>query len=316
MPESSIAIAMCAYNSARFLREQLDSFVAQTRQPDELVICDDASTDDTAAIVAEFARAAPFAVRVQPQPKNVGRIANFETAISLCTKDIIFLSDADDVWHPEKLARMAQALDAAPGASGVFCDAEVVDAALQPLGYSHFEHCGFGPLLRSQQLSGAAIEPLLRSQLVQGSALAFRAEYRPFILPLSPYWGHDSWIAVLLAAHGDLIAVNDKLMSYRQHGGNLVGATPRRATPLARWTSKVRTPRQHYHKAHDTVTYFLKQVSDLADRLDNQAVLARTSELLTAIEQRYQRLNKRRRHVEAVLALLGDRPRGATARIA
>ena len=143
MPEPSISIAMCAYNAARFLREQLDSFTAQTRPPDELVVCDDASNDGTAEILSAFARTAPFDVRVTIQPRNIGRIANFNETISRCRKDIIFLSDADDVWHADKLAVMSRALAAAPSATGVFCDAEIVDAALRPFGYSHFDHVGF-----------------------------------------------------------------------------------------------------------------------------------------------------------------------------
>src|SRR4051794_26644095 len=127
MAEPSISIAMCTYNSTRFLLEQFESFARQTRHPDELVICDDASTDGTRDVIASFSRNAPFEVRTTVQPRNVGRIANFETAISLCSKDVIFLSDADDVWHGRKIELMVQALAAVPGSAGVFCDAEIVD---------------------------------------------------------------------------------------------------------------------------------------------------------------------------------------------
>jgi glycosyltransferase involved in cell wall biosynthesis len=89
---------MCAYGSARFVRAQLDSLAQQTHQPDELVVCDDASSDTTYDIIAAFARSAPFEVRLFREYSNIGRVANFEKAISHCTKDILFLSDADDVW--------------------------------------------------------------------------------------------------------------------------------------------------------------------------------------------------------------------------
>ena len=191
MREASISVAMCSYNAAKYVREQLDSFLRQTRLPDELVVCDDASTDEMKDIIAKFAQSAPFEVRLYCEPSNIGRITNFQKAISLCNNDIIFLSDADDVWNERKIWRMSQALQSAPDAAGVFCDAEIVDAALEPLGYSHSEVRRFTPKLQAQLAAGDAGGLLLRSRIVQGAALAFRASYRPLLLPLSSRWGHS-----------------------------------------------------------------------------------------------------------------------------
>src|SRR5882762_9087557 len=98
-----ISIAMCTYNGARYLREQLDSIAAQTRPPSELIVCDDNSLDETREIVAGFAASAPFPVRLGVNEQNLGSIRNFERAIKLCEGDLIALSDQDDVWLPEKL---------------------------------------------------------------------------------------------------------------------------------------------------------------------------------------------------------------------
>jgi len=311
MSEPSISIAMCVYNGERYIRQQLDSFVAQTRRPDELVVCDDASSDATAEIVAEFARTAPFDVRLWTQPSNVGRIANFEKAISLCTKELIFLSDADDVWHAGKLDSMSRVLAAAPGATGVFCDAEIVDAALKPLGYSHFDHRGFTPRMQLQLRNGDAFEPLLGSRIVQGAALAFRASCRPTLLPLSAHWGQDSWIAVLLAASGDLLCVNDNLMSYRQHDANLVGAMRRRPARLERLARKLRHPRSHYRDALKATMYAGRQLDDLQERLARQGELVHSARLREAMDRRRWRLKRRRFVIGTLLTILGDRPQAA-----
>jgi hypothetical protein len=79
-----------------------------------------------------------------------------------------------------------------------------------------------------------------------------------------------------------------------------------RPTPPTRWALKLPALQPHNHKAPDTISNVLDQVSDLSDHLDSQAALARTSELLTDIQQQYRRLNQRQQRVEAVLALLGD----------
>src|ERR687885_1327551 len=99
-----VSVAMCTYNGAAFLREQLQSLAAQARTPDELVVCDDASADATVRVVREFAAAAPFPVRLTVNERNLGSTKNFERAISLCAGDLVALSDQDDLWLPAKLA--------------------------------------------------------------------------------------------------------------------------------------------------------------------------------------------------------------------
>ena len=102
----SISIALCTYNGERFLRKQLDSYIQQTRLPDELVICDDGSKDRTLEILEEFAAKAPFSVRIYQNVQNLGWSKNFEKAINLCTGDLIALSDQDDEWLSHKLAKI------------------------------------------------------------------------------------------------------------------------------------------------------------------------------------------------------------------
>jgi glycosyltransferase involved in cell wall biosynthesis len=94
---------MCTYNGSRHLKSQLDSISAQTRLPSELVICDDASSDDTVPIIEQFAASVPFRVRLDVNAQNLGSTKNFEKAIQKCKGDLIALSDQDDVWLPRKL---------------------------------------------------------------------------------------------------------------------------------------------------------------------------------------------------------------------
>ena len=103
MLPTRISVAMCTYNGERFLPQQLASIAAQTRLPDELVVCDDRSTDRTVAIVREFAASVPFPVKVFENERNLGYSANFEAAIRRCEGDLIALSDQDDIWYPQHL---------------------------------------------------------------------------------------------------------------------------------------------------------------------------------------------------------------------
>ena len=148
---SKISIAMAVYNGDRFIGEQLESFVRQTRLPDELVVSDNASTDRTVEIVRDFARRAPFKVRLLINDRNLGAAKNFERAITECTGDVIFLSDCDDVWYPNKVSVMEQALAESPRAGVAVCDADLVDENLEPLGGRLWPALGFRYRSRDHQ---------------------------------------------------------------------------------------------------------------------------------------------------------------------
>ncbi len=224
MSRPSLSIAMCTYNGARYVQEQLESIVAQTRQPDELVVCDDRSTDQTVEIVQAFASRASFPVRVYANDENLGSTKNFERAISLCTSDIIALADQDDLWHPQKLERIEQTLLQSPKAGAVFTDAEVVDASLRPTGHCLWKIGGFTRDEQLRVLRGEAYQVLLRHNVVTGATMAFRAEFKPLILPIPETWVHDSWIALIISAVADLTIIDEPLVSYRQHPSNQIGA--------------------------------------------------------------------------------------------
>ena len=94
-----ISIAMATFNGEKYLREQIDSILAQTHQNFELVICDDCSTDGTAGILREY-ETQDSRIRVYVNERNIGFKKKFERAISLCKGEYIALSDQDDVWRP------------------------------------------------------------------------------------------------------------------------------------------------------------------------------------------------------------------------
>ena len=220
----SLCVALCTYNGARFVDEQLESIAAQTRRPDLLVVVDDASGDDTVERVRRFAASAPFPVELSVNEKNLGFAANFARAVGLCRGEVVVLCDQDDVWMPSKLQRLAAALDADRAAGAVFSDAELVDADLAPLGHRLWESVDFTARDRREWRSGLAFERLVRGSVVTGATLAFRARFRERVLPVPPGVAHDAWIALVIAATAPIVALEEPLVLYRQHGGNQIGA--------------------------------------------------------------------------------------------
>ena len=96
-----ISIALPTYNGEKYIREQLDSIYNQTLVPDEVVVVDDCSTDNTVNILEEYSQR--YGLKYFVNDSNIGYNKNFEKAIRLCAGDYIALSDQDDVWFPTKI---------------------------------------------------------------------------------------------------------------------------------------------------------------------------------------------------------------------
>lgn len=219
-----ISIAMCTCNGEMYLADQLESIADQTRRPDELVVCDDESTDGTVEILRSFAEKASFPVRIEFNANRLGTTKNFERVIKLCVGDAIALSDQDDVWHALKLSRIEQVFSTAPSVGLVFSDAEVVGEHLNPLGYRLWQSERFG--VREQRLfhRGRAAEVLVKRNVVTGATMAFRGVFRDAILPIPDNWIHDAWIALIVSALADIAHIPDCLITYRQHPGSQIGS--------------------------------------------------------------------------------------------
>jgi Glycosyl transferase family 2 len=224
-----ISVAMCTYNGADFLSAQLESIIAQSRPPDEIVVCDDGSTDDTHALLKQFAANSPVPVSLQFNEKNLGSVKNFEKAINLCTGDIIALSDQDDVWRADKLCLIEKAFQQAPTAGLVFSDAEIVGQNLESLDRSMWDQVNFDAHKRKLVRSGRALEVLITGWTVTGATMAFRSEFVKLSLPIPEGIAmiHDGWIALTVAAVAEVVMIEQPLIKYRQHGGQQVGAPSR-----------------------------------------------------------------------------------------
>lgn len=226
MDQPRLSIALCTCNGPKYLPAQLQSIGQQTRLPDQLVICDDHSTDNTLEVIANFSRGAAFPVEVHRNPLNLGSTRNFEQAISLCTGEIIMLCDQDDIWRREKLFVMEAAFKASPGAALVFSDALIVDEHSDSTGRRLWQASGFTGGLRAQAAQGDLFHVLLTDSRVTGATMAFRAGLKSLLLPIPQTWVHDEWIALLASAIAPYVILDQPLVDYRQHAGQQVGPVP------------------------------------------------------------------------------------------
>ena len=240
----SISVAMCTYNGERFLSAQLESIAAQDRPPDELVICDDGSSDNGPEIVRDFARRTAFPVQFVVNAENLGSTKNFEKAISLCQGAIVALADQDDIWYHNKLERIEKAFLRSSTIVAAFSDADLIDADSRLWGLRLWKAFSFDTAEQRQFRKGGGLNVLVKHPVVTGATMAFRRKLFDILTPIPSNDIHDRWISFLLAARGQFEVISDPLMRYRRHERQQAGLPPQTTTGLI---VQARTRGADYH---------------------------------------------------------------------
>lgn len=240
-----ISVAMCTFNGARYLEEQLESIALQTRLPSELIVCDDQSTDQTLSILKRFRACAPFAVKVIQNGRRLGSTRNFDQAIGLTRGDLIALCDQDDRWASVKLERLSDALTADPFLGGAFSDASLIDGSGRPLGVRLFARHKF-TATKQRSFVGCPTAMLLKHDVVTGATLMFRASIRRYCSPIPASWVHDGWLAWIIALHSRLTLIPEPLTDYRIHAGQQLGVDVNSCAQAS--NPKPETRRQFYRR--------------------------------------------------------------------
>jgi len=217
----TIGVVLCTYNGEKFLSQQLESIMCQTRPPARILILDDGSSDRTCSIAHSFAENDSRIHLIQNET-NLGFIHNFEKGMSLCETDLIALCDQDDVWFPNKLERLAAELEAHPGSGMAYCNAELITADGTPTGHIFFN----GQNRFSEDQSYARSVLLERRFSIPGNFILLESELKDIVLPLQYTRTH---------AHDALICLNafflfkpryipEPLTFYRLHSNQASGA--------------------------------------------------------------------------------------------
>jgi glycosyltransferase involved in cell wall biosynthesis len=217
-----IDIAMPCYNVAPWLDDGIESLLAQEGGDWRLVARDDASTDQTAALLAGWAhRLGPRMLLLEGDEVNLGAVGNFNAVLGATESRWVMTADPDDIWLPGRLARTLAALTEAEARFGadmplaVCTDAQVIDERGRPIATSYWRWARCDPR-RATRLAAVAMEsPAL------GSTMALNRALLDLALPIAadaPY--HDSWLALTAVAFGRLIPLPDCTVRYRRHSGN------------------------------------------------------------------------------------------------
>ena len=219
-----VSVALCTYNGEKFLKAQIDSILFQTQKVDEIIVCDDKSSDSTIAILENYKFSNPDVFKIYKNEVNLRSVKNFEKAISLCTGDIIFLSDQDDIWVENKVEKYIEYFENHPTidvlASNGYC---IDENSTMHEKYSIWDVPQF---LRENgiRVDYFAIIGAL-SNIATGASIAIRKTFVVKIIPFpeAKNYHHDEWIALVAAEKNNFELLNEKYWYYRIHNKQQVG---------------------------------------------------------------------------------------------
>jgi glycosyltransferase involved in cell wall biosynthesis len=223
LPEVEVLLA--TYNGARFLREQVDSILAQDYGNIRVLARDDGSSDGTVEILEQYAEEFPDRFRVVPASAPTGSAKNnFLLLMKASTADYICFADQDDVWLPDKVSRTKQAMDQLESRWGpsvpllVFTDLQVVDDQLTMLHKSFWAHMNIDPD-RMNRLAALMVQSVVTGCTAMLNrpllALSLRMPDEAFM--------HDRWIGLLASFMGKSSGLRVPTVLYRQHEHNVLG---------------------------------------------------------------------------------------------
>lgn len=286
-----ISIVMATYNGEKYLREQVDSLLAQSYPSLEFVFVDDASSDSSLEILRHYA-SQDERIHLVANPINQGLLATFETGIRAAKGEMIALSDQDDVWMPEKISLLASAIGSH---SLIYADSALTNAAGTVTGkFSDRNHLCHYPTALHYVFGTKAM----------GHAMLFKREIIDIALPFPDYVGHDYILGFAAAALKGVAYFPQTLVNYRQHSSNTMGADLSKG-------------KKNYNTREERNARIVKRLTLLAERCPagvEREILHRLALdfASTTIAARIRRFLTVARHHRAMLAYKGKSTLGSS----
>lgn len=227
MEKKTLGVVLATFNGEKYIEQQLLSLANQTLRPDMIVISDANSKDSTIDIARRVLDKINIEYKILTSDKQLSVRENFQKALENIDTYYIFFCDQDDVWVNNKIEITIHYMKKFKAVLA-FTNARLVDANLNSTKRDNlWERIQYNVTYEYQyykENDNTFISELLKHNVVTGMCMCITNELKAFILPFSIHGIHDSWIALNAISHGNVIAINKKLVLYRQHELNVIGA--------------------------------------------------------------------------------------------
>ncbi len=246
-----ISVAMTSYNGEQFIQTQLISLLKQIRKPDEVIIVDDGSDDNTIEIIREFISENGLSNwQLVINDENLGFKQNFKKALSLTTGDIVFLCDQDDDWCEDKIESISSIFYTEPDILAVNSSFTVIDAEgtqsdlTLKRGKNNY---GMIDETLKKQLTKIRLSSVIHRNISPGCTMAVRRELvDEYVKTTECILPHDYELNIMAASKKSLYFYDAPLINYRIHSCNAIGLSvkPQSRTEIA--TEKLAAARVVY----------------------------------------------------------------------
>lgn len=238
-----LSVALCTYNGETYIREQVESILSQTLPVNEIVVCDDGSTDNTLSIIESLRKGTNADIRIHRNETNLGVCANFQKAVNLCKGDIIFLSDQDDVWHNDKVEIIVNYFNHNRQKQVVFTDGQLIDGSGKAIFNGTLWKCfGVNDKCLKQIENGLGMEIFAFENRATGATMAIRRGFE-YTSSFSKFCIddilHDGALAMLALIDNRLGHIDKCLIDYRIHGNQECGIGESLSNPVSNNPRKV-----------------------------------------------------------------------------
>lgn len=266
-PTPRVSVVMCTYNGERYLREQLDSVLAQDYPLHEILVQDDCSTDGTWQILQSYQAAHPELIHIVRNEHQLGFNRNFHTALLRATGDFLAICDQDDIWFPQKIRRQVETIG---DADLCFSDYYTDPTYTLPLHNYVAPRTDFEHMLFYDCTPGHSM--LLRADLVRGIK-----EWNYLIY-------YDWWIVMHAQMGRGVVKVSEALNWHRHHEASATTHIFRKgffeAVPHPTWQPYLLGPLHRLHlQRKGNYQYFYSYLASHIDR-QRQPVPARIARLM------------------------------------
>ena len=273
-----LSVALCTFNGEKYIAEQLESILQQTIAVDEIVVCDDGSTDATWEILERYKNHYPAVFRIFKNEKTLKVTKNFEKAINLCTKDIIFLCDQDDLWLPDKTQKIVEFFENNPDKSAVCHDLQLMKEG-KILEYTNWYTLNFSPIELEEMSFSERL--LFRGNVITGAGFAFRNFRTEIELDtLSTKFLHDRQLGLFFALENKLGAISESLSVYRLHENQQVGTNLKIREAKMEEFQKFRksNPRLKINFYNSAMEYWAQNLKFVSQERVNTLILSKLAE--------------------------------------
>ncbi|MEC9650923.1 glycosyltransferase family 2 protein, partial [Escherichia marmotae] len=250
------------YNGEKYISEQIKSILNMSGfdiYVNSIIVCDDNSTDRTLEIIKAIVPREKLCILKNATDRNLGPVKNFERGILASKSEYVMLSDQDDVWNNEKLLACMDARKKCNEEKSflIFSDLEVVDRDLNLIAESFQEYQSI-PYDWHKNINN-----LLIQNVAPGCTMFFNKKLISMALPLPDECiMHDWWLLLVATLHGEVYFLKDKLIKYRQHGNNQVGAKKNGLIEIAKDFYKLK------QKAEKNLKETILQMNAFSEKFD------------------------------------------------